>query len=327
MDTSGTDGTPAPAGTAHDLALLAQGAARAVAPYLRRVAHTVTVVETKADVHDPVTEHDRRVESALHTLLARMVPGSRVLGEETGEHVLPEDPGRIPPDFADHFALPTAPEVRGALQRSSELGDRVRWILDPIDGTANFAAGLPWFNTSVAAELDGQVVAGSISVPLAREVFTADSEHCWHQDPDGTHELRAEGPAREQDAVLLSYHPGLGWLTREPHLSLDHEARLARAYQAVRRPGAGALDLAMVAAGWAGAMLGVSFKPWDVAAGIHMVRVAGGQVLNLPGTTSLPDGLRPIVVASARSLDAPTARSVAREVQQLLDAGRQAAQA
>ena len=85
-------------------------------------------------------------------------------------------------------------------------------------------------------------------------------------------------------------------------------------YSVVRRPGAAAVDLAMVAAGWIGVAMGFTFKPWDVAAGIHLVKVAGGHVLNLPLATGLPEGLRPAIVASVGTLDAHTARAVLEEV-------------
>lgn len=305
------------AAIAHDLATLAGAAATAVAPYLRSVARTVTSFETKVDVHDPVTLHDRRVEGALHALLARMVPGSRVLGEETGEHVLPLEPPKLTGEFTEHFLVPTSPEVQGALRRCAPLRNRVRWIIDPIDGTANFAAGMSYFNTSVAAEVDGTVVAGAVSVPMSHELFVGDRDRCWVEGPTGTRELHADGPSREDHALLITYHPGLAVLRRDPRLGLDHETRLAEAYQALRRPGAAALDLAMVAAGWCGAMIGTSFKPWDVAAGIHLVRVAGGRVLNLPLGSGQPDGLRPGVVASARQLDACTATALLRELEEI----------
>ena len=189
------------AAIAHDLATLAGAAATAVAPYLRSVARTVTSFETKVDVHDPVTLHDRRVEGALHALLARMVPGSRVLGEETGEHVLPLEPPKLTGEFTEHFLVPTSPEVQGALRRCAPLRNRVRWIIDPIDGTANFAAGMSYFNTSVAAEVDGTVVAGAVSVPMSHELFVGDRDRCWVEGPRPAHHLpsrlgRAEaGPA------------------------------------------------------------------------------------------------------------------------------------
>lgn len=305
---------PDGAAIAHDLSTMAREAALAVAPYLRSVARTVTDFETKADVHDPVTVHDRRVEGALHALLARMVPGSRVLGEETGEHTLPTESQKLGPDFTEHFHVPTSPEVQGALRRCATLGDRVRWIVDPIDGTSNFAAGMSYFNTSVAVELDGAVVAGAVSVPMSLEVFVADADRCWVEGPGGRCDLRADGPAREDSSLLISYYPNRAALAGHPARSLDHETRLAEAYQAIRRPGACALDLAMVAAGRCGAMIGTSFKPWDVAAGIHLVRVAGGRVLNLPLGTDLPEGLRPGIVASARQLDASTACSILHEL-------------
>ena len=302
---------------AHALALCAQSAAVTVAPYLRSVARTVRTFDTKADVHDPVTVHDKLVEGALQQLLCLFVPGSRVLGEERGEVILPL---KNPPsaEFLRSFSVPTDPQTIDAARRVMKLGQRVRWIVDPIDGTANFAAGGTYFNTSVAAELDGKVVAGAICVPMLREVFAADSERAWWSTENGseTRELRANGPRREEDAVIVSYYPGLGAWTRHPEQALDHEIRLAKAYQTIRKPGAAALDLARVAAGWLGVFMAARLKPWDVAAGIHLVRVAGGSVVNVDLGTGEPDGLRPAVVASGANLDAVTAKQVLAELEE-----------
>lgn len=295
---------------AHDLAVLARAASRAVGPYLRRVSRTVMRVDTKADVHDPVTVHDRRVEGALHTLLAHMVPGSRVLGEETGEHLLPSSPPPFPDGFTEDVDLPTSPEVQGALRRVQLLGPRVRWLVDPIDGTANFAAGLPWFNTSIGVELDGTVVAGAVNAPLLSEVYVADLDHAWREGEDGTVPLVSRGPVREDEALLVSYHPGARLLTADPSFAVGQESRLVSAYQTTRRLGACALDLAMVAGGWVGCVVGMSFKPWDVAAGLHLVKTAGGGVHTEPLDTGLPPGLCPAIVASVGTLHPTTALSV-----------------
>lgn len=304
--------TPAPAlALAHDLAVLAEAAARAVGPYLRRVTRTVMTVDTKADLHDPVTAHDRRVEGALHTLLSHMVPASRVLGEETGEHTFPPHADPFPRGFADDFEVPMSPAVQGAIRRSEGLGARVRWIVDPIDGTANFASGLPWFNTSIGVELDGEVVAGAVHAPVLAETYVADLERAWMRDADGTSTpLRSEGPLREDEALLVSYHPGVSLFSSDPDFAAAQERRLVSAYQTYRRLGACALDLAMVAGGWVGCVVGTSFKPWDVAAGLHLVRVAGGRIHTEDFGTSLPEGLRPGIVVSVGTLVPSTALGV-----------------
>lgn len=294
----------------HQCALVARAAALSVAPYLRSVARTVTSFDTKTDSHDPVTVHDRHVEGLLHGILGFFVPGSRVLGEEQGEVTLsPLAEGTVLSGEAAALAqLGDAAEVH-------ELGDRLRWIVDPIDGTANFACGMAYFGTSIAAELDGQIIAGAVSVPLLHEVFVANATRAWHEGPEGSRELRAQGPRSESEAVLISYYPTRKLLHDDPLAAANRERRLVEAYMATRRSGACALDLAHIAAGWLGAMIGTAFKPWDVAAGIHMVRVAGGTVVNLPLCTDLTDGYAPGVAASVGSFDAVTIEAVLREEQ------------
>lgn len=284
---------------AAELADLASQGASSVASYLRAATRTVPAYATKKDQHDPVTVHDRAVESSLHQYFQAAVPGSRVLGEEMGERTLP---ARVGDPLGDS---------------ARQLADRVRWIIDPIDGTANFASGSTYFGTSVAVELDGAVVAAAISIPYTDELFVANLQEAWHLDRYGERtSLHSTGPLQESQAVLLGYYPSIRTWSAAPQQALRHQQDLTEAYMAIRRPGAAALDLAMVAAGWAGAALGTTFGPWDVAAGIHLVKVAGGQVLNLPMGSNLPDGLRPGVLATVRSLDAPVAKRILREANQ-----------
>lgn len=279
----------------NQLAIIALEAAQSVVPYLRSVARSNPEYTTKADFHDPVTVHDKHVEQVLRDFLSAAVPGCRFLGEEMGE----EEGVAADPATFNHSGS------------ASDLGSRLRWIIDPIDGTANFASGLIYFGTSIAAELDGSVIAGVVTVPCVGEAFVADARRAWHIDANGNEaEMRAEGPSSEATALLASYYPG-------PKDYRDHSERAAAdnltlysAYGNIRRPGAGALDLAHVAAGWIGVAMGVKLKPWDVAAGIHMIQVAGGQVLNLQLGTDLPDGQRPGYVAQGRNLDAVTAKRV-----------------
>ena len=164
---------------------------------------------------------------------------------------------------------------------------------------------MPYFNTSIAAELDGAVVAGAINAPIMDHLFLADLTHAWLRTDGEDIDIHAQGPTSERDAVVLSYHPSLHSFINDPAGSAEEYTRLASTYQAVRRPGAAALDLAMVASGRAGAMLAGTMKPWDVAAGIHMVKVAGGNVVNAPMGTDLPDGVRPGVAAWVGSMEAP----------------------
>ncbi len=304
------------------LAEVAAAAAAMAAPYLRGVARSAPEVGLKRDFHDPVTVHDKRVETEIRKVLESCVPGSRVLGEEMGEGPAPTAetaPLRAGEGGAGFGAIALTQEVTQAVMG---LGQRVRWIVDPIDGTANFASGLTYFGTSIGVELDGEIVAGVVSVPFNRELFVADSSSAWRED-EVTGErtpLRSQGPKTEKEALLATYYPSVYALNNSPADALAREKALMNAYGTVRRPGAGALDLAMVAAGWIGVSMGVTFKPWDVAAGIHLVRMAGGEVLNLAMGTDEPDGLRPGVVASVGTLHASTARAVLKQVEK---AGRE----
>ncbi len=286
---------------ATQLAEICSAAALSVAPYLREVARTIPPYDTKSTMHDPVTVHDRAVELDLQNHLAQAIPGSLILGEEMGEQPLPGTPGNIV--GADEGAA-TPP-------RASELGTRVRWIVDPIDGTANFAAGSTYFGTSVAAELDGDVVAGAITIPHTHELFAADATSAWHIDREGNRtELAATGATKESEALLVSYYPGTTALNEEPEQAVRLFSELCNAHMTVRRPGAAALDLAMTAAGWNGGLLATKLGPWDVAAGIHMVKVAGGKVINLPMGTDRRDGLRPGVLAALGSFEPVTAERI-----------------
>lgn len=296
------------------LAEVAWRGASLVAPYLRTVARSLPDVTLKADIHDPVTVHDRNAEGMIRKFFDEVVPGSRVLGEEMGSQarrsdLLDAELEGVPPVAATPVD-PRAAATAGA------LGDRVRWIVDPIDGTANFAAGLTYFGTSVGVELDGEIVAGAVCVPFNHESFVADDTTFWHVDESSGKRtpMTSSGPDSESAALIAAYYPNAHNLNEDLEASAKRERDLLNAYGTVRRPGAGALDLAMVAAGWMGASMGVSFKPWDVAAGIHLVKVAGGRVLNLPMGTDEPDGLRPGVVASVGTLDAVTARRILAEL-------------
>ncbi|QWW18827.1 inositol monophosphatase [Schaalia sp. 19OD2882] len=294
------------------LAHAALEAASAAAPYLRAHVRQGTSFDTKHDFHDPVTIHDKAVEAALHHLLGVAVPGSHVLGEETGETVLTAAAHPARPEVAPE---PTSSRWCQAVDALDGLADRVRWIVDPIDGTSNFACGMPWFCTSIGVELDGQRVAGAIVAPMLREAWVADSTRAWYEDGQGNvRELDAKGATSEREAVLICYYPGPSLFGPDPHTVAERFARIVHAHQSTRRTGASALDLAHVASGWLGGMMGFSFGPWDMAAGTHIVEVAGGSIEDVDPEGVLPHGLRPVILAAGAGLDLATAREVMGEV-------------
>ncbi|MFG1947000.1 inositol monophosphatase family protein [Nonomuraea sp. NPDC048826] len=219
-------------------------AARAVGPRLREAFRSRPAVALKRDFHDPVTEHDKAAEETIRAVLERRFPGSAVVGEEGGE---------------------------------TGSGELV-WYVDPIDGTANFAAGLPLFCVSIAAAVAGELVAGIVYDPVREEEFTAGpgGARC-----DGE-PVRSAGAARDREAMLLCGYPSPRDLEADGEEALRRYGRLVEAFSAVRRPGSTALNLAYVAAGRADAVYGRRSQPWDVAAGALLVRQAGGVYLGDP---------------------------------------------
>ncbi|WP_051259239.1 inositol monophosphatase family protein [Schaalia suimastitidis] len=289
------------------LADIALEAAWAPAAYLRQAAHSGTDFTTKANYHDPVTIHDQAVETALRIILDCAVPGSLLLGEEGGAAPL----GGPTCDLDVACApLPSSPRWHEALSAVAGLGNRVRWIVDPIDGTANFAAGMPWFCTSIGVELDGRVVAGVVVAPLLDQAWAADSAKAWHEGRGIRTPLQAGRPLTEKEALFICYYPGPSTIKRDGATALAYEATLFEAHQTLRRTGAAALDLAHIASSWCAGMMGFGFGPWDLAAGVHIVRIAGGTVHNPDTGTGLPEGLRPACLAIAPGAELPTATNV-----------------
>src|SRR6476660_3884891 len=152
------------------------------------------------------------------------------------------------------------------------------WIVDPLDGTMNFLHGIPHFAISIALEREGTIVAGVVYNPANDDLFTAErGKGAFLNDT----RLRVAARARLADAVVAC---GL------PHPSRGDAARERREHAAVqdkvaglRRLGAAALDLAWVAAGRLDAYWERGLSPWDVAAGVALVREAGGFATDLAG--------------------------------------------
>lgn len=206
-------------GEAAELTAVVADATTEVADDLRTAFRGCMRVEFKRNLHDPVTEHDRRAEQRIREVILAHVPDSTIVGEEGG----------------------------------STGHGRVHWSVDPIDGTANFASGLAFFCTSIAAAVDGQVVAGATNDPMAGNLFTATNGSAWCNGQV----LRSRGAAAESSALLVTDYPGTAVLAVDRDRSLDHLAQLIGTYGTVRRVGSTALTLAHVAAGWVDAAFGV----------------------------------------------------------------------
>lgn len=196
---------------------------------------------------DLVTAADLEAERAFRTLIAARFPTHDVLGEET-----PVDGVPSPVPF--------------------------RWIVDPVDGTTNFAHGLAIFCVSIALEIDGRVELGVVFDPMAGELFTA--ERGGGARLNGA-PIQASRCAMLVDAVLCTGFPYT--IRDERRRQVEIFAAFLEEARAVRRLGSAALDLCYVACGRFDGYWEEKIHPWDVAAGALIVAEAGGRVSGVEG--------------------------------------------
>lgn len=242
-----------PAATAREpfeLLAAARAAAQAACALLRDARPED--VRAKGNPRDLVTEWDLRSEDVIRRVLAERTPGIAVLGEEGG-------PGE------------------GAGGATGSTGPR--WLVDPIDGTVNFAHGLPIWAVSIACEDAGQIAAGVVAAPQLGWWFEA-SRGGGARDGGGA-ALRVSSIARLDHALLTTGFP-YDRATR-PDNNLAEWAHLQRRAGACRRLGAASLDLCLVARGWMDGYWEKHLHPWDVAAGALIVTEAGGIVTDWTG--------------------------------------------
>lgn len=305
-----------------ELRRLVCSAATACAPRLVeafRAAPDGLQLSTKRNTHDLVTVHDRATEDELVRLLGAAVPGSRFVGEEGGAR------GTDTGHDAGPLASPGPRTLPGPLPSSGP--GRLEWIVDPIDGTANFAHGFAMFSISIAAAVDGEVVAGVVLDPVNGLEFSADDSGAYlngerfgagRADRAPAEGNGDAGIARDESALnLVTSYPSAEALAVDGPAALERFGRLVDTYATVRRTVSGALELAYTAIGWADVTLGVDTNPWDVGVGQLLVDRAGGHYLGLfydtHGPERRPAHLAPCYVAVAPGRTAPTAVRVLEE--------------
>jgi myo-inositol-1(or 4)-monophosphatase len=239
------------ASTPGDLLALAVRVAREAAATARRMrAEAINDVETKSTDTDVVTAADRAVERQVVEALRAARPGDGVLGEEYGD---------------------SAPSGAGA-----EPG-AVRWVLDPIDGTVNYLYGLPQYAVSLAAEIDGEAVAGVVINAATGDEWTATrGGGAWRDDRP----LRPSVRTRLDQSLVGT---GFGYdAERRAHQGAV-VAQLITRVRDIRRFGAAALDLCAVAEGTLDAYFEKGLNAWDHAAGGLIASEAGATVAGLRG--------------------------------------------
>jgi myo-inositol-1(or 4)-monophosphatase len=240
---------------------IARQVAAEASAFLRGSAGNVGRIDTKTSVRDLVTEWDRRTEDLIRARLQALTPAVPLLGEEGGAW---------------------APDAAAA----ASPGQADRWLIDPIDGTVNFAHGLPIFAVSIALERAGRPLAGAVYAPaLGWELY-------GH---------RGGGAFMNGERMAVSQVPSLSRAllatgfpydrATNPDNNFDRWEHFQRLAGACRRLGAASLDLALVARGAFDGYWENQLKPWDIAAGIVLVEEAGGRVSSFDGgPVSLSNG-------------------------------------
>jgi myo-inositol-1(or 4)-monophosphatase len=205
---------------------------------LREGVGRVTEVEHKGEI-DLITEFDLRSEKMLIDGIKQTYPNDAILAEEDGP-----------------------------------IGEgEYRWLVDPLDGTTNFAHGIPVFSVSISYSYGNQPLLGVVYDPMREELFSASKgEGAWLNE----RRLYVSSTTSLNESLLVT---GFSYDIRTiPDNNLDHFAAFALRTQGVRRMGSAAMDLAYVAAGRFDGYWEMRLRPWDWGAGILLVVEAGGHV-------------------------------------------------
>ena len=199
---------------------------------------------------DFVTVADIRTEEILRDKLSHARPEYGFLMEESGT-IMGDDPNR-------------------------------RWIIDPIDGTTNFIHGIPHFAISIALEEEGKITAGVIYEPIHDQMFWAEKGNgAWLND----RRMRVSGRTQMKQSIFAT---GIPFIGRGNHKQFLQQIESVMAVSAgIRRFGSAALDLAYVAAGRFDGFWETNLQPWDIAAGIIIVREAGGIISEIDGRNGM----------------------------------------
>jgi myo-inositol-1(or 4)-monophosphatase len=237
-----------------NITVMIQAVHKAARPLVRDFGEVENLQVSIKGPGDFVSAADRRAEQTLRRELSRARPGFGFLLEETGA---------ISGEDREH-----------------------RWLVDPLDGTTNFLHGVPHFAISVGLERRGELIAGVIYDPIKDELFCAEKGAGAYLND---RRLRVSGRSDLATCLIGTGIPVLDWPGRAQGYAHQLE-RLSAEVAGIRRLGTASLDLAYVAAGRLDGFWEFGLKPWDVAAGIVLVREAGGLVGRLDGESNLLGG-------------------------------------
>ena len=233
-----------------NISIMIKAARKASSKLKRDYGEVEQLQVSKKGPADFVTAADIRTEEILREILSHARPEFGFLMEESGE-IPGEDPDR-------------------------------RWIIDPIDGTTNFIHGIPHFAISIALEEKNQITAGVIYEPINDQMFWAEKGNgAWLND----RRMRVSSRSHMYQSIFAT---GIPFMGRGDHKQFLQQIESVMAVSAgVRRFGSAALDLAYVAAGRFDGFWESNLQPWDIAAGIIIVREAGGMITEINGRDSM----------------------------------------
>ncbi|MBU6447107.1 MAG: inositol monophosphatase [Verrucomicrobia bacterium] len=201
-------------------------------------------IQSKEGQHNLVTAYDHKSEAAILAFIRAEIPDSQFLAEESG---------------------------------ATGKGDLL-WIIDPLDGTVNFAHQLPIFSVSIAAQKEGRVVTGVVYQPITHELFVAEKGKGAFLNGQKIHVSHV---SQMEQAMLATGFPYD--LAKNPFHCIEHFVDILKLGIPIRRLGSAAIDLAYTAAGRLEGFFEVRLKAWDVAAGKLLVEEAGGKVTHWDG--------------------------------------------
>ncbi len=218
---------------------LAVRAAEAAAAIHRAYADQELQIETKSAAIDLVTQADTEAEDVIRAILLADRPDDAILGEERG----------------------------GPKGHSSR-----RWLVDPLDGTLNYAHRFPWYCVSIALEIEGRLELGVVLDPCRDALYTAQRGQGAYRNGQA---LRVTDRTELGESMLAT---GFAYRAGKMAENVAIFAAMMPKVRAIRRPGAAALDLAHLAAGSLDGFWELYLNPWDTAAGIVLIEEAGGRV-------------------------------------------------
>jgi len=237
-----------------DFLQTAEEAARIGGHVLRSWASRFTVQEKSRA--NLVTEADHASQAAIHEFISRRYPQHDFLGEEDLSTVLPNA--------------------------------RYRWIIDPLDGTTNYVHGFPYYAVSIGLEQDGELITGAVYNPVSEEMFLASvGGGAWLN----RRRLQCSAIETLDQSMVIASLPVVNG-PNDP--AVQRFLKVLGSVQTVQRTGSAALNLAFLAAGRIDAFWSTSLKPWDMAAGVLLVREAGGLVTGIeqgPFNVNVPNML------------------------------------